>query len=466
MFKRVLVANRGEIAVRIIRALKELGIESVVVYSDVDKNAVHTSIADYAYALDGNRAQDTYSNIEKIIDIAKAAGVDAIHPGYGFLSERPVFAEEVEKAGITFIGPKSTIIKMMGDKIEARKLMLSIGVPVVNGSKSAIASFEEAKEIAESIGYPVLIKAAAGGGGMGMKIAYSTDELKEGLETVINTAQSLFADSSVFVEKYIERPRHIEIQVIGDKHGNYIHLGERECSIQRRHQKVVEEAPSAVITPELREIMGNSAISIARSVGYDSVGTVEFIYDNGNYYFLEMNTRVQVEHTITEMITGIDIVKMQIKIAAGEAVSLKQEDIKFTGHAIECRICAEDPLNSFIPSPGFITNYRSPGGFGIRNDSGVSTGYEISTYYDSMLSKLICWGTDREESIARMGRALSEYIISGPKTTIPILYSIINNDDFKSQNISTKFIEEHKELLDEAQAFVNKSATLLSISKI
>lgn len=457
MFKRVLVANRGEIAVRVIRALKEMGIESVAVFSDADKNAIHTLLADYAYALNGNRAADTYMNIDKILNIAKVAGVDAIHPGYGFLSERPKFANAVEEAGFTFIGPKSDIIQLMGDKIEARKLMLSIGVPVVRGGNSAINSYEEAEDIAAKIGYPVLVKASAGGGGMGMKVAYNDSELKDALEIVQKSALSLFSDDSVFVEKYIERPRHIEVQVIGDNHGNYVHLGERECSIQRRHQKVVEEAPSTVLTPELREKIGEMAVSIARSVKYNSVGTVEFIYDNGEFYFLEMNTRVQVEHTISEMITGVDIVKTQIEIASGKPISISQDDIKFNGHAIECRICSEDYANSFVPSPEKITGYIAPGGLGVRLDSGVTAGYEITSFYDSMIAKLIVWGNDREEAINRMSRALSEYIITGPKTTIPFLWAIMNNTDFRSQDISTKFIEEHQDLFVIAKKFTEET---------
>ena len=466
MFKRVLVANRGEIALRIIRALREMGIESAAVYSDPDKNAIHTLSADFAYALNGHRSADTYSNVEKIISIARVAGAEAIHPGYGFLSERAKFAEAVERAGLCFIGPKSGIISLMGDKIEARKFMLSIGVPVVRGSNTVIQSFEEAEVVASIIGYPLLIKAAAGGGGMGMKVVGNASELREGIELVRKSAADLYSDGSVFIEKYIERPRHIEVQVIGDNHGNYIHLGERECSIQRRHQKLIEEAPSTVLTADLREKMGDIAVSVARSVGYNSVGTVEFIYENDNFYFLEMNTRIQVEHTITEMLTGIDLVKTQIQIAAGSPIQFTQKDIRFNGHAIECRICAEDPLNSFMPSPGKITNYRSPGGFGIRVESGVMAGYEVSIYYDSMVSKLIAWGNDRNEAIARMRRALSEYMITGPKTTIPFLWAIMADEDFKSGNISTKFIEEHRLLFEEAGKFSNIGTTLVSIENI
>ncbi|MFY9174382.1 MAG: acetyl-CoA carboxylase biotin carboxylase subunit [Peptococcia bacterium] len=453
MFKRVLVANRGEIAVRAIRALKEMGIESVAVYSDADCNALHTLYADYAYALNGDRSGDTYMNIDKLIHIAKVAGVDAVYPGYGFLSEKSRFAEAVEKAGITFIGPKSETLDLMGDKIKARQLMLSLGVPVVRGSNTAINNFADAEEIADIIGYPVLIKPSAGGGGMAMKVAYNVEELKEGIEKVQQQAMSLFNDDSLFVEKYIEHPRHIEVQVAGDHYGNYIHLYERECSIQRRHQKVVEEAPSTVLTPELREKMGEMAVSIARSVNYDSVGTVEFIYEDGEFYFLEMNTRIQVEHTITEMITGVDLVQMQIAIAAGEPLHYKQEDIAINGHAIECRVCAEDPLNKFIPSPAEIEDYLAPGGFGIRLESGVYAGYEISTFYDSMFAKLISWGSTRNKAIDRMRRALEEFIVTGPKTTIPLLWSIMSNEDFIANEISTKFIEEHPELLKQVKIY-------------
>jgi len=457
MFKRVLVANRGEIAVRIIRTLREMGIESVAVFSEVDKNAPHTSMADYSFALGGNRAAETYMNIEKLLKIAKIAGVDAIHPGYGFLSEKSIFAEAVENAGITFIGPKSGIIRLMGDKLEARRLMLSIGVPVVRGGTSAISSYEEAVDIAENIGYPVLVKASAGGGGMGMKTAYNDNELKESLEAVQKTALSLFHDPAVFVEKYIERPRHIEVQVMGDYHGNYIHLGERECSIQRRHQKVVEEAPSTAITPELRKSMGEMAVSIASAVKYNSVGTIEFICENGEFYFLEMNTRIQVEHTVTEMITGIDIIRAQIEIADGKPLRFNQDDIKFNGHSIECRICAEDYANSFVPSPGMITEYIAPGGFGVRVDSGVIEGYEVSSFYDSMISKLIVWGNDRDEARNRMARALSEYVVAGPKTTIPFLWAIMYTGDYNTQNINTKFIEEHEDIFETAKEFTESS---------
>lgn len=449
MFKRVLVANRGEIAVRIIRALREMGIESVAIYSEADKNALHTILADYAFALDGNRAQDTYTNIEKIINIAKISSADAIHPGYGFLSERPVFAQAVEEAGISFIGPKSDIIQLMGDKIDARNYMTSLGVPLIKGSDGAIESYEEAAKVAEEIGYPILVKAAAGGGGMGMKLVSEPEELEATLDGVKEIAMSLYNDDSIFLEKYLTKPRHIEIQVLGDKHGNYVHLGERECSIQRRRMKVVEETPSLALTPEIREKMTKTAVSIAEAVAYDSVGTVEFIYEDGEFYFLEMNTRIQVEHTITEMVTSIDIVKEQISIAAGEPLSFKQDDVKFRGHAIECRIYAEDPLNGFMPSPGLIKEYITPGGPGIRLDSGVIAGYTVSPFYDSMISKLITTGRDRTEAISRMNRALEEFCIKGIKTNIPLLIVILKDNDFKISNISTKFLEENNSLIDE-----------------
>jgi len=452
MFKRVLVANRGEIAVRIIRALREMEIESVAVYSNADKGALHSMLADYAICLDGDRAQETYSNVEKILDVAKISGCDAIHPGYGFLSERAKFAEAVEEAGITFIGPKSEIINLMGDKIEARNCMLSLGIPLIKGSNKAIESYEEAVEIAEKIGYPVLVKAAAGGGGMGMKMASNPEALKLALDAVKSTALSLYADGSVFLERYLIKPRHIEVQIMGDKHGNYIHLGERECSIQRRHMKIVEETPSIPITSEIREEMCKAAVSIAKSVGYTSVGTVEFIYENNEFFFLEMNTRIQVEHTITEMVTSVDIVKEQISIAEGKVLSLKQEDVKFNGHAIECRIYAEDPTNSFSPSPGEITNCIIPGGPGIRLDSGIKTGYTVSTFYDPMLSKLITCGKDREEAISRMYRALREYSIEGIKTNIPLLMAIMKDRDFKECNISTKYLEDKVTLVNECSS--------------
>lgn len=464
MFKRVLVANRGEIAVRILRGLREMGIESVAVYSHADRDSLHARLADYAFCLDGDRVQETYGNMDKLINIAKISGSDAIHPGYGLLSERSKFAEAVENAGITFIGPRSEVIRLMGDKIEARKLMESLGVPLVKGTNTAITSYEEALELAEEVGYPVLVKAAAGGGGMGMRLASSEDQLKEVFESIRNTAISLYSDDSVFLEQYLSKPRHIEVQVVGDQHGNYIHLGERECSIQRRHMKIVEETPSIAISHEIREEMCNAAVSIAKAVGYNSVGTVEFLYENEEFYFLEMNTRIQVEHTITEAVTNIDIVKEQISIAAGKILSLKQEDVSFNGHAIECRLYAEDPTKSFIPSPGKITDYIVPGGPGIRLDSGVRSGYTVSTYYDPLLAKLIAYGKDRDEAIIRMYRALSEFHIEGIKTNIPLLTSIIMDEDFKNGNISTKYLEAFIPNIEEYIS--KKKTTYLSIDNV
>lgn len=456
MFKKVLIANRGEIALRVIRGLKELGISSVAIYSDPDVNSLHALQADAAYPLNGDHVLDTYMNIEKIIKIAQASGADAIHPGYGLLSEKEEFAKAVEAAGITFIGPASTVIAKMGDKIEARNMMLAIDVPIVPGTQEPVKDVEFAKTFAKKIGYPILIKAAAGGGGMGMRVASRPEELEDSLARVQQQAGSIFGDSSVFIEKYIERARHIEIQILADKHGNVVHLGERECSIQRRHQKIVEESPSVAIDPALRQRMGEAAVKIAKAVKYAGAGTIEFIFSNGEFYFLEMNTRIQVEHPVTEMLTGIDIVKNQIKIAEGEELAFTQEDIKFTGHVIECRICAEDPLNGFKPSPSRIMAYHAPGGIGVRVDSGVQLNYEISTFYDSMISKLIVWGSTRDEAIARMHRALQEYIILGPKTNLSYLTAIMENSVFQKGDLSTKFVEEHPYLFDTAKIIESK----------
>lgn len=461
MFKRVLVANRGEIAVRIARALSELGIESVAIYSDADREALHVRQSDYAYPLHGNRVADTYGNIDKIIEIAKKADVDAIHPGYGLLSEKAEFAKRVTEEGFTFIGPDAETIELMGDKIRARKLMMEIGVPLVKGSDGRIDTFEQAKPIADEVGYPILLKAAAGGGGMGMKVVRSEEELADAIKSTQQTAKALFNDSSIFLEKYIERPRHIEIQIIGDHKGNVVYLGERECSIQRRHQKVVEECPSVVIDKETRKKMGETAVSIAKAVNYNSVGTMEFMYEDGQFYFLEMNTRIQVEHTITEMVTGIDLVKTQIQIAEGKPLKLKQKDIKMRGHAIECRICAEDPMNNFMPSPGKITESIHPGGFGVRLDSGVIQGYEVSGYYDSLISKLITWANTREEAIAKMKTALSLYIVEGPKNTIPLHQAIMDHEDFVEGELTIHFLDEHPEIFEKVKPYAEKQARRL-----
>lgn len=443
MFEKVLIANRGEIAIRVMRACRELGISTVAIYSDTDEKALFTRYADEAVPLGSSLLAESYLNIDKIIGISNELGVDGIHPGYGFLSENCKLGEECAKNDITLIGPHKDAIEAMGDKITSKQLMIKMGVPTVPGDKEGITDIELAKEKARDIGYPVIIKSSAGGGGIGMRVVYEEDELARAIESTQNIAQSTFGDGTVYIEKFIERPRHIEFQVLADNYGNTIHVCDRECSIQRRHQKLIEEAPSPIMTDELRARMGESAVKAAQSVNYNSAGTVEFMYSNGEYYFLEMNTRIQVEHPITEVITGIDLVKEQIKIAAGEELKIKQEDVNVAGHAIECRINAEDPLNDFVPTPGKIKGYRSPGGIGVRMDSGVYNGYTIPSIYDSMISKLIAWGKDRDEAIARMERALSEFIIVGIPTTIPFHKALMKNQNFRDANLHTGFIEEN-----------------------
>ena len=444
MFNKVLVANRGEIAIRVMRACKELDVETVAIYSDTDETALFTKYADESVPLNSSILPKSYLDIDKIIDIALDKGVEAIHPGYGFLSENPILGEKCDENGITLIGPRRNAIDSMGDKITSKQLMEKVGVPVVPGDKEGITDIEEAKKHAKEIGFPVIIKSSAGGGGIGMRVVYEEDELTRAIESTQSLAQSTFGDGTVYIEKYIEKPRHIEFQILADNHGNTIHVCDRECSIQRRHQKLIEEAPSPIMTEELRERMGESAIKAAKSVDYNSAGTVEFMYSNGEYYFLEMNTRIQVEHPITEAITGVDLVKQQINIAAGEKLKFQQDDISVRGHAIECRINAEDPLNDFNPTPGEIVGYRSPGGIGVRIDSGVYNGYTIPSIYDSMISKLIVHGNCREEAVARMRRALSEYIIVGVKTTIPFHKALMKNKNFIKANLHTAFIEENK----------------------
>ncbi len=445
MFDKVLIANRGEIAIRVMRACKELDVNTVAIYSDTDETALFTKYADEAKPLNSSILSKSYLDIDKIIDIAIETGADAIHPGYGFLSENPALGETCDENNITLIGPRKNAIESMGDKITSKKLMEKVGVPTVPGDKEGITDVEVAKKRAQEIGYPVIIKSSAGGGGIGMRVVYEPDELTRAIESTQNLAQSTFGDGTVYIEKYIERPRHIEFQVLADNHGNTIHVCDRECSIQRRHQKLIEEAPSPIMTEELRERMGESAIKAAKSVDYNSAGTVEFMYSNGEYYFLEMNTRIQVEHPITEAITGVDLVKQQIKIAAGEKLKLKQDNIHVNGHSIECRINAEDPLNDFVPSPGKIVGYRSPGGIGIRMDSGVYTGYTIPSIYDSMIAKLIVHGHCRDEAIARMKRALNEFIVVGVPTTIPFHKALMKNKNFQNANLHTSFIEENNQ---------------------
>lgn len=444
MFDKVLIANRGEIAIRVMRACKELDVDTVAIYSDTDETALFTKYADESRPLNSSILAQSYLNIDKIMDIAIETGADAIHPGYGFLSENPLLGERCDENNITLIGPRKNAIESMGDKITSKQLMQKVGVPTVPGDKEGITDIEVAKKRAKEIGFPVIIKSSAGGGGIGMRVVYEEDELARAIETTQNLAQSTFGDGTVYIEKYIERPRHIEFQVLADNHGNTIHVCDRECSIQRRHQKLIEEAPSPIMTDELRERMGESAIKAAKSVDYNSAGTVEFMYSNGEYYFLEMNTRIQVEHPITEAITGVDLVKQQIKVAAGEKLEYSQDDIKVNGHAIECRINAEDPLNDFVPSPGKLIGYRSPGGIGIRMDSGVYTGYTIPSIYDSMIAKLIAHGNNRQEAIARMNRALNEFIVVGVPTTIPFHKALMKNQNFQNANLHTSFIEENK----------------------
>ncbi|WP_423792046.1 acetyl-CoA carboxylase biotin carboxylase subunit [Methanocaldococcus indicus] len=447
MFEKVLIANRGEIAIRVVRACWELGIKTVAVYSEADRKSLHVSLADEAYCIGEAPAIKSYLNMEAILNVAEKAGVDAIHPGYGFLAENAKFAREVVKRGFTWIGPHPDAIEAMGSKINAKKIMQKAGVPTIPGSDGAVENVDEAIEIAEQIGFPVAVKASAGGGGIGISIAHNKEELMEVIESARTLAKNAFGDPTIFIEKYLDNPRHIEIQILADKYGNIVHLGERECSIQRRRQKLIEEAPSPIIDEEMREIMGEAAKKGAKAIDYDSVGTMEFLYQDGKFYFLEMNTRIQVEHTVTEQITGIDLVKAMIKVADGEKLTLKQDDIEFRGHAIQCRINAEDPLNDFVPSPGKIRLYRSPGGPGVRIDSGAHGGVEIPPYYDSLIAKLITYGRDREEAIARMRRALKEYVIIGVKTNIPLHRAIMEEEDFIKGNLSTHYIEKHKSVL-------------------
>jgi pyruvate carboxylase subunit A len=442
-FEKLLIANRGEIAIRIMRACRELDIETVAIYSTADKNALHVRYADEAFQVgEAAHPSKSYLNMERIIDIAKKSGAEAIHPGYGFLAENSVFAKLCLDENITFVGPRWKTIKAMGSKIGSKQMMKDHGVPVVPGTDGGIKSIEDARKVAAGIGYPVIVKASAGGGGIGMQIVQDEKALEEAISASMRIAQSAFGDATVFIEKYLVKPRHIEFQVLADEHGNAVHLYERECSIQRRHQKLVEEAPSPVMTPELRERMAGSALKVADASDYTNAGTVEFLYSDGKYYFMEMNTRLQVEHTITEFITGVDIVKQQLAIAAGESLPFEQEDISIRGHAIECRINAEDPLNNFSADPGKIVRYRSPGGPGIRIDSGIHMGYTISPIYDSMIAKLCAWDSTRPEAIRRMRRAISEYIILGVKTTLPLHYAIMNNQQYMEGNTHTHFLQE------------------------
>ncbi len=449
MIRKVLIANRGEIAVRVIRSCREMGIQTVAVYSEADRKALHVQYADFAYYLGPSPSNESYLSISKILKIAKESGADAIHPGYGFLSENAQFAKECRKQNIIFIGPSSQAISTMGDKITARQTMINAKVPVVPGNEKKVVSQKDVQEIVQEIGLPVMIKASAGGGGKGMRLCRDEKDLISAVNAARSEAMSAFGDDAVYIEKYIEGPHHIEFQILSDKYGNTIHLCERECSVQRRHQKVIEETPSPLMTAELRETMGEAAVKAANAVGYEGAGTVEFLVDNDlNFYFLEMNTRLQVEHPITERVVGIDLVKAQIRIASGEKLSFVQDDIIQFGHAIECRIYAEDPENNFMPSPGEIRFIKEPTGLGVRTDGYVFRGYEIPLHYDPMISKLIVWGRTRSEAIDRMKRALGEFKITGVKTTIGFLKKLMDVPAFKEGKYDTHIIEENKDIID------------------
>ncbi|HSR12706.1 MAG TPA: acetyl-CoA carboxylase biotin carboxylase subunit, partial [Thermodesulfobacteriota bacterium] len=449
MFKKILVANRGEIAIRVMRACRELGIRSAAVYSDVDHEALFANYADEAYHLGPSPVSESYLNIPRIMGVAKKSGADAIHPGYGFLSENPNFAAACEKEGIKFIGPSSRTLELSGNKIMTRQIMAKAGIPVIPGTRGKIKDLAHAARFSKSIGYPVILKPAYGGGGIGMKIVEKEEQLLSALESAQSLSCQAFGEDEIFIEKYLPHPRHIEFQIVADEKGNMVHLGERECTIQRRHQKILEEAPSPIMDRALRQEMGRVALGAARALSYKNVGTVEFIYSEGKFYFMEVNARIQVEHAITERVTGVDLVKEQIRIAAGFPLEIYPEDVTMNGWAIECRINAEDPLNNFAPCPGKLSGYRSPGGMGIRVDSGVHTRYVIPTFYDPMISKLIVWGRNRQETIERARRALYEYIIVGVCTNIPFLKAVVNNPSFVRGEMTTHFIEEERDLFQD-----------------
>ena len=445
MFKKVLIANRGEVAVRIIRACREIGIPTVAVYSEADANSLHVSLATEAYCIGPNESAKSYLNIPAIISAALISGADAIHPGYGFMSERADFAEICAKHNIKFIGPSPESMQLMGDKATARKTMMSKNVPITPGT-GIITDIEDAKIQAEKFGYPVIVKATAGGGGKGMRVANNAEELEQNITLCRQEAEKFFGNPDVYMEKFLVNPRHIEVQIIADKYGNVIHLGERDCSIQRRHQKLVEEAPSPAVSADIRKKLGDAAVRAALAANYEGVGTIEFLLDKDkNFYFMEMNTRLQVEHGITEMISNIDIVREQINIAAGNKLSVKQDDVKLYGHAIECRINAEDPDRNFLPAPGEINGYITPGGFGVRVDSHVYSGYKIPPYYDSLISKVMAWAPTREEARRRMYRALKEYVITGVKTTLPFYQELIEDEVFIGGNFDTGFMNTYKQ---------------------
>lgn len=444
MFNKILIANRGEIAVRIIRACRERGIKTVAVYSEVDRDCLHTLLADEAICIGPAPSTQSYLNMERILTATVAMKADAIHPGFGFLSENARFAELCEKCNITFIGPSADIINKMGNKSEARKTMMEAGVPVVPGGKEAVHEVEEARLVAEKIGYPVMIKASSGGGGKGMRISRGSEDFDANFQNAQMESIKGFSDDTMYIEKYIEKPRHIEFQIMADKFGNVVHLGERDCSIQRRHQKVLEESPSAAISEELRRKMGETAVLAAKSVGYENAGTIEFLLDkHKNFYFMEMNTRIQVEHPVTELVSGLDLIKEQIRVAAGEPLSVTQKDVKITGHAIECRINAENPEKNFMPCPGLITNVHVPGGNGVRVDTHIYNDYKVPANYDSMLMKLIVHGKDRTEAIAKMRSALGELIIEGIETNVDFQFDILSHEAYQDGDIDTDFITKY-----------------------
>ena len=441
MLKKVLIANRGEIAVRIIRACREMGIRTVAIYSEADKDALHVRLADEAICIGPAPSNKSYLNVKAILEAACLTGADSIHPGFGFLSENASFAKICQDMGIKFIGPDYKLIELLGNKSKAKETMKRAGVPVVPGSDGLIYSKEQAVNLAEQIKYPVMLKASAGGGGRGIRIAYSKEELEKEYDIVKQEAKVAFNDDSLYLEKFVENPRHVEIQILADEHGNCIHLGERDCSIQRRNQKVLEETPSAILDEETRKKMGETAVKAVKEIGYSNAGTIEFLVDkNRDFYFMEMNTRVQVEHPVTEMVTGVDIIKEQIKIASGEELKYKQEDIKFTGHSMEVRINAENPEKNFMPCPGTITGLHLPGGNGVRVDTAIYAGYKIPPTYDSMIAKLIVHGKDRNESIAKMKSAVAEFVIEGITTNIDFLLKILDDENFKTNNYDTSFL--------------------------
>ena len=444
MFNKILIANRGEIAVRIIRACREMGIQTVAVYSEADKDCLHTLLADEAICIGPAVSGQSYLNMERILAATVAMKADAIHPGFGFLSENAKFAKLCAECNITFIGPSAEIISKMGNKSEARKTMMEAGVPVVPGSKEPVHTAQDGLEMAKTIGFPVMIKASSGGGGKGMRISRSAEDFTELFNEAQIESVKGFSDDTMYIEKYIEKPRHVEFQIMADKHGSVVHLGERDCSIQRRHQKVLEEAPCDVISPELRRRMGDTAVRAAKAVGYENAGTIEFLLDKDrNFYFMEMNTRIQVEHPVTEMVTGMDLIKEQIRVAAGEPLSVTQEDVTIKGHAIECRINAENPSKNFMPCPGLITNVHIPGGNGVRVDTHIYSDYKVPANYDSMLMKLIVYDKDRESAIAKMRSALGEVVIEGIETNINFQYEILENDAFQEGDTDTSFIEKY-----------------------